>query len=197
MHTQTHAARLSFAHTHTHTHTHIHTRARARKHTWAHANAHTHAHTRTHPHTKLAWFKVLMWRSGGTSTGWIAFRFATFQKRKKKTEITKRELWAQKIGTPKLRRNNLRCPETLFISHENAKFLFSIFRVVQGEAKPPKLMGCCRASFAFLHALKIGTFRGKWTLKWVFKTSHFLCLAHYFLNTSKLAFSLIASQRCL
>ena len=55
----------------------------------------------------------------------------------------------------------LRCPETLFISHENANFLFSVFRVVQGEAKTPKIMGCCRANFAFLHALKIGTFRGK------------------------------------
>ena len=74
----------------------------------------------------------------------------------------------------------LRCPETLFISHENANFLFSVFRVVQGEAKTPKIMGCCRANFAFLHALKIGTFRGKWTLEWVIKTSHFVLLALYF-----------------
>ena len=91
----------------------------------------------------------------------------------------------------------LRCPGTLFISHENANFLFSVFRVVQGEAKTPKIMGCCRANFAFLHALKIGTFRGKWTLEWVIKTSHFVLLVLYFLITSKLAFSLIASQRCL
>ena len=56
---------------------------------------------------------------------------------------------------------SLRCPGTLFISHEHAIFLFSVFRVVQGEAKTPKIMGCCRAIFAFLHALKIGTFRGK------------------------------------
>ena len=76
----------------------------------------------------------------------------------------------------------LRCPETLFISHEHANFLFSVFRVVQGEAKTPKIMGCCRANFAFLHALKFGTFRGKWTLEWVFKTSHFFCLALYFFN---------------
>ena len=55
----------------------------------------------------------------------------------------------------------LRCPGTLFISHEHANFLFSVFRVVQGEAKTPKIMGCCRAIFAFLQALKIGTFRGK------------------------------------
>ena len=55
----------------------------------------------------------------------------------------------------------LRCPETLFISHENANFLFSVFKVVQGEVKTPKIMGYCRANFAFLHALKIGTFRGK------------------------------------
>ena len=90
------------------------------------------------------------------------------------------------------------CPETLFISHENANFLFSVFsRVVQGEAKTPKIMGCCRANFAFLHALKIGTFRGKWTLERVIKTSHFVLLALYFLITSKPAFSLIASQRCL
>ena len=76
----------------------------------------------------------------------------------------------------------LRCPETLFISHEHANFLFSVFRVVQGEAKTPKIMGCCRANFAFLHALKFGTFRGKWTLEWVFKTSHFFRLALYFFN---------------
>ena len=55
----------------------------------------------------------------------------------------------------------LRCPETLFISHENANFLFSVFRVVQSEAKTPEIMGCCRANFAFLHALKISTCRGK------------------------------------
>ena len=73
----------------------------------------------------------------------------------------------------------LRCLETLFISHENANFLFSV-RVVQGEAKTPKMMECCRANFAFLHALKIGTFRGKWTQEWVFKTSHFVCLDLYF-----------------
>ena len=45
-----------------------------------------------------------------------------------------------------------------FISHENANFLFSVVRMVQGEAKTPKIMGCCRANFAFLPALKIGTF---------------------------------------
>ena len=91
----------------------------------------------------------------------------------------------------------LRCPETLFISHEHANFLFSVFRVVQGEAKTPKIMGCCRAFFAFLHALKIGTFRGKWTLEWVLKTSQFFRLALYFLINSKLAFSLHVSERCL
>ena len=93
--------------------------------------------------------------------------------------------------------DSLRCPETLFISRENANFLFSVFRVVQGEAKTPKIMECCRANFAFLHALKIGTFRGKWTVEWVFKTSHFFRLALYFLINSKLAFSLHVSQRCL
>ena len=76
----------------------------------------------------------------------------------------------------------LRCPETLFIFHENANFLFSVFRVVQGEAKTPKIMGCCRANFAFLPALKIGTFSGKWTWEWVVKTSLFVQLALYFLN---------------
>ena len=85
-------------------------------------------------------------------------------------------------------RHYLRCPETLFNFHENANFLFSVFRVVQGDAKTPKIIGCCRANFAFLHALKIGTFRGKWTLEWVFKTSQFVCLSLYFLITSKLDF---------
>ena len=93
--------------------------------------------------------------------------------------------------------DRLRCPGTLFISHEHANFLFSVFRVVQGEAKTQKIMGCCRAIFAFLHALKIGTFRGKWTLEWVFKTSQFFRLALYFLIKSKLAFSLHVSERCL
>ena len=82
----------------------------------------------------------------------------------------------------------LRCPETPFLSHENTNFLFSVFRVVQGEAKTSKIMGCCKANFAFLRALKIGTFRGKWTLEWVFKTSYFFRLALYFLINSKLAF---------
>ena len=77
------------------------------------------------------------------------------------------------------------------------KFFFSVFRVVQGEAKTPKIMGCCRAVFAFLHALKIGTFRGKWTSEWVFKTSQFCRLALYFLINSNLAFSLHVSERCL
>ena len=96
----------------------------------------------------------------------------------------------------KSRKRDLRCPGTLFISHEHANFLFSVFRVVQGEAKTPKIMGCCRAFFAFLHALKIGTFRGKWTLEWVFKTSQFFRLALYFLINGKLAFSLHVSERC-
>ena len=91
---------------------------------------------------------------------------------------------------------HLRCPEILLISHENANFLFSVFRVVQSEAKTPKIIGCCRANFAFLPALKMGTFREKWTLEWVIKTSHLVLLALYFLIISKLAFSLIASQRC-
>ena len=82
------------------------------------------------------------------------------------------------------------------IFKRQANFLFSVFRVVQSEAKTPKIMGCCRANFAFSHTLKIGTFRGKWTLEWVIRTSHFVLLALYFLITSKLAFSLIASQRC-
>ena len=57
---------------------------------------------------------------------------------------------------------HLRCPGTLFISHENANFLFSVFRVVQGEAKNTKNNGGVAGQiFAFLHALKIGTFRGK------------------------------------
>ena len=40
--------------------------------------------------------------------------------------------------TPEEQFGFLRCPETPFISHENANFLFSVFRVVQGEAKNTK-----------------------------------------------------------
>ena len=84
-----------------------------------------------------------------------------------------------------------------FHFHENANFLLSVSGVVQGEAKTPKIMGWCRANFALLHAQKIGTFRGKWTLEWVFKTSHFVRLALYFLVNSEIAISLHVPQRCL
>ena len=63
-----------------------------------------------------------------------------------------------------LKRAGLRCPETLFISHENAYFRFSALSIVQGETKTPKIIGCWRANFAFLPDLRIGTFRGKRTL---------------------------------
>ena len=59
--------------------------------------------------------------------------------------------------------------ETLFISHEKANFLFSAFSIVQGETRTPKIVGCCKANFSFLPALKIGIFRGKWTFEWLFK----------------------------
>ena len=79
-----------------------------------------------------------------------------------------------------LHSRGLRCPETIFISHENTNFIFSVFRMVEGEAKTSKIMGCCKATFAFLPALKIGTFRKKWTWEWVFKTSLFVHLALYY-----------------
>ena len=71
----------------------------------------------------------------------------------------------------------------------DANFLFSVFNVVQGEAKTPEIMGCCRANFALLHALKVGTFRGKWALEWVFKTSNFFRLAVYFFKAGPLDLS--------
>ena len=37
------------------------------------------------------------------------------------------------------------------------------FSIAHGETKTPKIIGCCRASFAFLPALKIGTFR-RWKM---------------------------------
>ena len=40
-------------------------------------------------------------------------------------------------------------------------FFFQSLEWFQGQAKTPKIMGCCRANCAFLHALKVGTFRGK------------------------------------
>ena len=76
-------------------------------------------------------------------------------------------------------------------------FFFFVFRVVQGEAKTPKIKACCRAKFVFLHAPKFGTFRGKWRLDWVFKTWHFFCLALDFLINSILAISLhVPSRNC-
>ena len=71
----------------------------------------------------------------------------------------------------------------------DANFLFSVFNVVQGEAKTPEIMGFCRANFALLHALKVGTFRGKWALEWVFKTSNFFRLAVYFFKAGPLDLS--------
>ena len=75
------------------------------------------------------------------------------------TYVLRAKLCKQKSFRPTL--SCLRCPETRFISHEKANILLSVLRVVQGEAKTPKIMRCCRAVFAFLHALKIGTFRRK------------------------------------
>ena len=65
-------------------------------------------------------------------------------KKKKKTSTSS----GIETGESSVLPGALRCPETLFISHEHANFLFSGFRVVQGEAKTPKIMGYCRA---FLH----------------------------------------------
>ena len=70
-------------------------------------------------------------------------------------------------------------------------------KMVRGEVKTAKINGCCRVTFAFLHALKIGIFRWKWTSEWVFKTLHLLHPAIYFLMNSKLGFPLHVSQRCL
>ena len=55
----------------------------------------------------------------------------------------------------------IRCPETLFISHENANFLFSAFSIIQGETKTPKIMGCCRANFRIFTCLEDGHFSWK------------------------------------
>ena len=41
-------------------------------------------------------------------------------------------------------------------------FFFQSLEWFRVRPKHQKIMvGCCRANFAFLHALKIGTFRGK------------------------------------
>ena len=70
-----------------------------------------------------------------------------------------------------------------------------------GSLTPPKIIECCRANFAFLPALKIGTFRGKWTLESLFKTSHFVRLALHFLNPWSncfffASFSTMPSRKC-
>ena len=75
----------------------------------------------------------------------------------------------------------LRCPETLFISHENANFLFQSLGWFKVRPNT-KHNGVLQGKFCILPALKIGTFRGKWTLEWAFKTSLFARLALYFFN---------------
>ena len=125
----------------------------------------------------------LPWRRGWPNAHWrkkadcrTKTRLVTFETNCCKSEI-------ERGDSTVFCRNLLRCPETLFISHENANFLFSVFRMVEVEAKKtPKIMGCCRAIFAFLPALKIGTFGGKWTSEWMFKASLFVRLAFYFWN---------------
>ena len=67
-------------------------------------------------------------------------------------------------------------------------FFFQSLGWFRGEAKTPKIIGCCRAIFAFLPALKMGTFLGKWTLEWVFIISLFVQLALYFLNQQQTCF---------
>ena len=73
----------------------------------------------------------------------------------------------------------LMCPETPFVSHENPNFLFSVFRVVQGEAKTPKIMGCCKALIFF-------TCCKDWLFSWKIRISvqslTFLSIGSLFFN---------------
>ena len=89
----------------------------------------------------------------------------------------------------------LRCPETLFISHENANFLFSVFWMVQSEAKTPKIMGVAGQILHFT-CPEDWHFPWKMNIRMSVKTSPFVRLALYFLINSKLAFSVHVSQRC-
>ena len=123
---------------------------------------------------------------------------AIWQRQNEEHELFRRaqRFWQQKVWTQRpSREEKLRCPETLFISHENANFSFSVFRVVQGGAKTPKIMGCCRAILHF-YMPKDWHFSWKMNIRTsvqnvTFRLPGFL----FFLINSKLAFSLIVSQR--
>ena len=93
--------------------------------------------------------------------------------------------------------NFLRCPETLFISHEEANFLFSVFRVVQGEAKNTKNNGVLQGKFCIFTFPKDWHFSWKMNIRMSDQTVTFRSPSSFVLVTSKLAFSLHASQRCL
>ena len=47
----------------------------------------------------------------------------------------------------------------------NPNFLFSVFRLVQGEAKTPKVMGCCRANFCIFTCNKDWHFSWKMNIR--------------------------------
>ena len=109
-------------------------------------------------------------------------------------------LWSG--GLPQLQLGQLRCPETHFIFHEKANFLFSAFSIFQGETKTPKRKVCFTGNFAFLPDLKIGTFLWKLSLWVTVKTSHFVRLAlYFFLNPWSncfffACFSTIITRKC-
>ena len=86
-------------------------------------------------------------------------------------------------------------PETLFISHEQANFLFSVFRVVQGEAKTQK-NGVLQGNFCIFTCPKDWHFSWKMNIRMRVENLTIFPLAIYFLINSKLAFSLHVSERC-
>ena len=95
-------------------------------------------------------------------------------------------------------RATLRCPETLFISHENANFLFSVFRVVQGEAKNTKNNGVFQGKFCIFTCPKDWHFSWKMnTRRSVQNVTFRLPGSLFFVINGKLAFYLIVSQRYL
>ena len=98
--------------------------------------------------------------------------------------------WEAKRRVRILRRMLTVSPGTLFISHEHANFLFSVFRVVQGEAKTPKIMGCVQGNFCIFTCPKDWHFSWKMNIRMSVQNLTILSPGSLFFNQQQTCFFL-------
>ena len=77
-----------------------------------------------------------------------------------------------------------------FISHEHANFLFSVFRVVQGEAKTPKIMGGLQGNFCIFTCLKDWHFSWEMNIRMSVQNLTILSPGSLFFNQQQTCFFL-------